>query len=267
MKCFFAIALCIAAGSAWARCPEHAFTESRQIRLDQRPVLIATHASASFDAEYSAKRGIDEAVRFARDRNMQIVYLQDDRDDPKFYADDCKPDYWAYSEGGEIGFSIPSNHVYLVGGHLELCMANTLNQLLDKWSKEPIGDRTVEVLMDGVYSNGRSVDESTPYYSDMMRYVQIRSYGRPAGEHWGKITMLETMGVIIKEAQQYRYLESILPQWRRSLPAGYRVELRLNDSSPHVLQQGNGARSPVLRFQFVDSAVTLIAKEFFGDRL
>ena len=49
--------------------------------------------------------------------------------------------------------------------------------------------------------------------------------------------------------------------------AGYRVELRLNDSSPHVLQQGNGARSPVLRFQFVDSAVTLIAKEFFGDRL
>ena len=145
--------------------------------------------------------------------------------------------------------------------------ANTLNQLLDKWSKEPIGDRTVEVLMDGVYSNGRSVDESTPYFSDMMRYMRIRSYGRPTGEHWGKITMLETMGVIIKEAQQYRYLESILPQWRRSLPAGHRVELRLNDSSPYVLQQGNGARSPVLRFQFVDSAVTLIAKEFFGDRL
>jgi hypothetical protein len=267
MKLVALLGLCLAAGAAAARCPDHAFTEPPQIKLDQRPVLIATHASSSFDAEFAAKRGVDEAVRFARDQNFQIVYLQDDREDPNFYAEDCKPDHWVYSEGGELSFNVPSSHVYLVGGHLELCLANTLNQLLDRWSAEPLRDRTVEVLMDGVYSNGKSVDETTPYFKDMERYRHIRSYGRPAGEHWGKITMLETMGVIIREAQQYQYLEGILPQWRRSVPAGYRVELRLNDGVPLVLQQGNGLRAPVLKFQFVDSAITLMAKSLFSNKL
>lgn len=267
MKACVFLGLCLAAGAVVAKCPDHAFTEPQRLSLDQRPVLIATHASSSFDSNFSAKRGVDEAVRFARDQNFQIVYLQDDREDPNFYAEDCKPDHWVYSEGGEVSFAIPSNHVYLVGGHLELCLTNTLNQLLDKWSAGPLRDRTVEVLMDGVYSNGKSVDDSTPYYRDMERYMHIRSYGRPAGEHWGKISMLETMGVIIKEAQQYQYLEGILPQWRRSVPENYRVELRLNDGAPRVLQRGNGIRAPVLKFQFVDSAVTLIAKSIFSNKL
>lgn len=264
LKVFLTIVGLLLAGGAVARCPDAGFAEPRQVRLDDRPVLIATHASASFDSEFSAKRGVDEAVRFARDRNFQLVYLRDD--DPEYYVDDCKPDYWVRSEGGEISFDIPSAHVYLVGGHLELCLANTLNQILDRWAREPMRDRTLEILMDGVYSNGRSVDESTPYFADMQRFMHIRSYGRPAGEYWGKVNLLQTMGVIIREDRQYQYLETVLPQWRRSLPAGYRVELRLNDSAPVVLQKG-GSRAPVMTFQFVDSAVTLTAKSLFKDRL
>jgi hypothetical protein len=267
MKLFFILLGCLWASVVAAKCPDHAYTEQDHVRLDNRPVLIATHASSSFDSDFSAKRGVDEAVRFARDRNLQVVYLQDDRMDPNYYFEDCKPDYWVESESGELSFRIPTDHVYLVGGHLELCLANTLSDILDLWAKEPIRDRTIELLMDGVYSNGKSVDEGTPYFDDMQRYRQVRSYGRPAGEYWGKISLLETMGVIYREERQYQYLEALLPQWRRSLPEGYRVELRMNDSVPVVLREGKGFLPPVLTFLFVDSAVTLTAKDLFRDGL
>ncbi len=263
MKTLIFLVLCLVADLVMARCPEHAFAEPQQIRLDGRPVLIATHASSSFDANFSAKRGVDEAVHFARAGNMQVVYLQDDRDDANYYMEDCKPDYWVHSESGELDFAIPASHVYLVGGHLELCLAITLNQLLDQWARQPAHDRTVEVLMDGVYSNGSSVDESRPFFQDMERFMQARSYGRPAGEHWNKLSLLEVMGVIIREEAQLGYLEGVLPQWRRSLPPEYRVELQLDDSVPRVLQRGSGLRAPVLRFRFVDSAVTLVEKSLF----
>lgn len=267
MKILPVLMLCLTVNVAIARCPDHKFTESPQIHLDERPVLIVTHASSSFDADFSAKRGIDEAIRFARTEHIQIAYLQDDRSDPNYYMEDCKPDYWVYSEGGELKFNIPASHVYLVGGHLELCLANTLNELLDNWAKQPARDRTVEIFMDGVYSNGNSVDESTPFFSDMERFMHIRSYGRPAGEHWGKVNLLEVMGVILKADQQLNYLESVLPQWHRSFPSGYRVELQLDDAQPRVLQHGNGYRAPVLKFHFVDSAVTLVEKDLFQPSL
>ena len=84
-------------------------------------------------------------MRFARDRNFQVVYLRDDQSDPNYYFEDCKPDHWVRSEGGELAFTIPADHVYLVGGHLELCLANTFNDILDLWAREPIRNRTIEV--------------------------------------------------------------------------------------------------------------------------
>jgi len=216
-------------------------------------VLIVTHASSSYDARFSSKRGVDEAVRFARDRGMPVIFLQDDTPERFYFMEDCAPDYKVYSEGGEFSFPLPVSHVYVVGGHLELCLLATLNDILLAWSRQAPANRTITFFMDGIYSNGHSVEPDDPFYDDFQRFMGVIMYGRPQGEHWPKLNLLETMGVIIKEEGELAYLSKILPRYDRTL-SDYRVELQLNDSVVKVLQAAPGWHPPTVRFQFLDSA-------------
>jgi hypothetical protein len=217
--------------------------------------MIVTHATSSHDARFSTKRGVDEAVRFAKFHGIPVVYLQDDSPPQYYFMEDCQPDYWVYSEGGELGFEVAPSHVYVVGGHLEICLAVTLNEILYAWAKQPVRTRTITFFMDGIYSNGKAVEESDPFYDDFRRFMGVVSYGRPGGEHWPKLNLLETMGVIVREDHELGYLKKVLPQYGRTMPKDYRVEIQLNDSVAKVLQPAPGWHPPTLRFHFVDSAV------------
>ena len=254
MKLLLFITLLLCAVQASAKCTGQVLKEGPALKLDDRPVLIATHASSSFDSNFAAKRGIDDAVQYAHEMNMQVVYVQDDPSDSNYYFDDCKPDSWVHSESGSLEFDIPSSEVYLVGGHLELCLSNSLTTLVDRWNRQPPRNRTVNIFMDAVYSNGKSVDESMPFFNDVQKLMQIRAYGHPAGEHWGKASLLEIMAAILKPEQQLRYARSVLPPWERNLPPGYRVELQIDDAAPQVLRPGPRLGAPVLKFRFLDSA-------------
>lgn len=241
---------------AQATCPEHSFTPPEKVRFTADSALIVTHATSQHDARFSTKRGVDEAVRFAREHAIPVVYLQDDSPPQYYFMEDCAPDYWVASEGGEFRFAMTPDKVYVVGGHLELCLSFTLGDILDSWARQAKRNRQIVFLMDGVYSNGKSVEPGDPFYDDFQRFMGIVTYGRAAGEHWPKLNLLETMGVIISESHELEYLKKILPPYARSLP-DYRVELQLNDSVVKVLQAAPGWNPPTLRFRFVDSAIGL----------
>jgi hypothetical protein len=247
----------LASAPATASCPEHAFADPSRIKLAGDAVLIATHASSNDDGRIATKLGVDEAVRFAKSRRIAVVYLQDDRSEENYFMEDCKPDYWVRSEDGEIRFEVTPAHVYSIGGHLEECQSRTLNDVLLDWSRKPPRDLTVTYFMDAIFSNGKRIEESDPFYPDYQRFMGIVTYSRPGGEHYPKLTLLETMGVILKEQRQYEYLQRVLPRYDRTLP-DYRVELRINDSLPRVLQPGRGRRPPVLRFEFLNSAADIV---------
>jgi hypothetical protein len=242
---------------ALAACPQHAFADPAKVKLAGDAVLIVTHASSNDDARIATKLGVDEAVRFAKSKHIPVVYLQDDRSEENYFMEDCKPDYWIHSEDGEVSFDVAPAHVYSVGGHLEECESRTLNDVLLDWSRKPRRDLTVTYFMDAIFSNGKKIEESDPFYPDYLRFMGIITYSRPAGEHYPKLTLLETMGVILKEQRQYEYLQRVLPRYDRTL-ADYRVELRVNDSLPRVLQTGRGKRPPVLRFEFLNSATDIL---------
>ena len=114
--------------------------------------MIVTHASSNDDARFATKLGVDEAVRFARSRRIPLVYLQDDREPAAYFMEDCEPDYWVRSEGGELGFDVGASHVYVVGGHLEECLSFTLNEILDSWARGPRRDLTITLFMDAIFS-------------------------------------------------------------------------------------------------------------------
>ncbi|MDQ8023543.1 MAG: hypothetical protein REI94_17015 [Moraxellaceae bacterium] len=258
---WLAVLVSLVALPAWGMCPRHDVVEPGRVRVSGNEMLIVTHSSSNDDGRAATKIGLDEAIRFARKRGMARIYLQDERPAENYFMDDCAPDHWVYSQGGEIGFEVTPAHVFSVGGHLEECLSHTLHGVLDSWARQPQRDHSITLFMDAIFSNGKAFDESDPYYPDYARFMNIVTYGRAGGEHFPKLTLLETMGIIIREPQQIEYLKRVLPHYERSLSPDYRVLLNLNDVRVVVLQAGRGARPPVLRFNFYDSALPSLAMQ------
>jgi hypothetical protein len=248
---------CASAAAVASACPPHAFTPPSQVKLDGDAVLIVTHPTSEYDARLASKRGIDEAVRYAKRRRIPVVYLQDDSPAEHYFVADCEPDYWVRSQDGELGFEVPPAHVYLAGGHLENCLSVSLHEVLLGWSRRAQRNLTVTYLMDAIYSNGKLVEPADPFADAFGRFLAVVTYGRPNGEHWPKVTLLETMGVIVREAHELDYLARVLPHWERTFPESVRVKLQLNDSRKKLLRPAGGAGAPTLLFRFVDSAVSL----------
>lgn len=224
--------------------------------------MIVVHATSTHDARVATKRGIDEATRYARSKGIPVAYLQDDTPQQFYFMEDCNPDYWVRSEGGEIHFDVSPAHIYIAGGHLEMCMSTALHEILYQWARKPKRNLTVTYLMDAIYSNGRMMDTSEPFYGEFARFINVVTHGRPAGEHWPKLTLLETLGIIMREEQQNWYLSQILPRWDRIFPESYQVELQLNDSPKRVLRASPDKHPPTLLFHFVDPAVNLSTTPF-----
>lgn len=260
----FAAALVVALASfdtLASACSQQPLTAPADVRLRGDTVLIVTHATAFHDARYATKPGVDEAVRFAKAHRIPIVYLQDDESPELYFAEDCAPDYRVRAPDGEVRFDIPATHVLVAGGHLELCLATTMNDVLDRWSRQPAKRRTMTLLMDGIYSNGKLVDERDPYFADLQRFMNVVTYGRPGGETWPKLTLLETMGVIGRLQREREYVRRILPHWERATGEGVRVKVKLAGTEKEILRKGDGA-APSLVFQLVDTASALDPSPF-----
>lgn len=250
--------VCLFAGPARAAsCPPHELTPPERVRIAGDALMVVVHPSATYDARYSSKRGIDEAVRFAKEKGIPVIYLQDDSPLEHYFPADCAPDHWVYSEGGEVRFEADPAHLYIVGGHLELCMSIALHDIIQQWAKRAPRNRTVTYFMDAVYSNGKLVEASAPYYHDFDRFMGVVTHGRPGGEHWPKLNLLETMGVILREEHELQYLTEALPRWDQTFPKNYRIELQLNESVKKVLRAAPGWRPPTVLFHFIDSAYNL----------
>lgn len=242
--------------AAAAICPPRPFSYPSDLLVDGAAVLIVTHASAAYDPRYATKRGVDEAVSLARSKQMPVLYLENEETAERYFAEDCAPDYRIFSEDGELPLDIRSTDVYVVGGHIELCLARTLQDVLASWARHPQPQLRLTFLMDGIYSNARSLQEKDPYYAAARRFIDIVSHGRSDRETWAKLTLLETLAIIERREHKYVFLQRLLPAHEHVQSSRYRVEMQLNDEPPHLLRRGNGS-GMLLQFRFVDSAENL----------
>lgn len=245
-----------ASTSAAAICPPRPFNYPADLLLDSEAALIVTHASSTYDPRYATKRGVDEAVSFARSQSMPVLYLENEERTEHYFAADCAPDYRVYSEDGELPLDVRSADIYVAGGHIELCLARTLRDILASWARHPERRLRITFLMDGIYANGKNLRESDPYYALAMGFMNIVSHGRSDQEGWSKLTLLEMLAIIEAPERQHEFLQRLLPQYEHILAASYRVELQLNDAPPQLLRRGNGS-GRLLQFRFVDSAANL----------
>lgn len=242
------------AGFSFAACPAPQLTPPESLKLDSPSVLIITHATAYFDLRYSIKHGVDSAVKWAKQKRIPVVYLVDESPSQYYEMDDCQPDYWVRSIDGELPFDVRAKTVYLAGGHLELCLNRTANEILYNQMSKQLSQVQYVFLMDAIYSNGKSVEESDPYYSDFSKFMGVVSYGRPGGEAAPRVNLLEIVGSIKGIERQYDYLKKVLPRWDRSAPEDYRVNLTVKGLNSQTLRKGKGFGAPRVEFAFVESA-------------
>lgn len=256
-----ALAACV---PSFAACPAHPVVAPESLRLSGESLLIVTHPTSTHDARYSSKHGVDDAVEFAKAQKIPVVYLQDDTADTHYFPDDCEPTAWVRSQDGEIRFKLPATRVYLAGGHLELCLAITAQEVLDRWGRKPPRDRTLTYLMDAIYSNGKWVEAADPWADDLARFMGIVTYGRPGGETWPKLTLLETIGVIGRLNREREYLRRVLPHWERTFGEDVRIKLKVHGTTREVLREGRGDRAATVAFAFVESAGDLEESPLHG---
>lgn len=239
---------------AQAGCSEPRLSNTDGLVIRAPEVLLVTHPSKAFDPRLSSKRGIDEAVRFAKARGMPVLYLKDESPARDYFVDDCEPSHWLPSQDGELPIIIDATHLYVAGGHLELCLSRSLHDVLEQWVRLPDRSRKMTFFMDAIYSNGKLFDEESPYYADLQRFLSVTNYRRPGGEAWPKLSLLETMGILVKPEAQQRYLEEALPKWDRSLPRHWRVDMVTDDGQTQLLRAAAG-KGPTMTFVFEDSAL------------
>ena len=159
------------------------------------------------------------------------------------------------SEGQRVSFDVTAANLYIVGGHLELCLSTALHDIIYQWARQPPRNYRITYLMDAIYSNGKLIDPADPFYNDFNRFLGIVTHGRPGGEHWPKLSLLETMGIIRSEENQLNYIRQILPRCDTTFPDNFRIEVQLNGSVKKVLRAADGWNPPTVLFHFVDAAL------------
>ena len=253
----FALVFFIGASGSFAACHEPTLTPPEAVRIDGSTLLIVTHASSLYDSRYAIKHGLDQAVKWAKERRVPVVYLVDESPIQYYEMEDCSPDYWVRSIDGEVPFDVRAQTVYLAGGHLELCLNRTANEVLFKQMGQRPSRASYVFLMDAIYSNGKSVEEADPYYKDFSRFAGVVSYGRLGGEASPRVSLLEIAGSIKSIKHQYDYFRKVLPRWDRSTPADYEVSLTIKGLDSETLRKGKGFGAPKVEFVFMDSADSL----------
>lgn len=257
MKLFVVLALALFSEAALAACHDPQYTDPSKVILNSDAVLIVTHASATYDTRLSSKRGVDEAVSFARKKGIPVIYLQDKTPEDKYFTADCSPEYRVFSQRGELPFEVKASNVYVVGGHLEQCLNQTIEGVISSWARQRVRNLTLTFLMDGIYSTGELVEESDPYYKDFNQLKRTIAYRRTDADPMPKFTLLETLGVIDQEDNEIDFLTRALPNNGEVLTSAYQVELSLNNSLVKQIQSDQGKPTARIRFNFVDSAARL----------
>jgi len=256
MKSFILLALALAVFSdaALAICPKPPFTHPARVVLESDAVLLVTHASATYDTRQSSRLGIDRAIRFARKNGIPVIYLEDKTPEEAYFAADCSPDYRVFSRDGELSFEVKATHVYVVGGHLEHCLARTVEDLVGSWARQQVRDRTLTFLMDGIYTTGELIEESDPFYKDYTQFKRAIAHRRTDADPIPKLTLLETLGLIDEEETEIEFLKRALPYAGEVLTSSYEVELSLNNALSRKIPTEPGRALGRIRFNFLDSA-------------
>lgn len=158
----FAQTISLEASSAKpAACRPDWVTNESTFSLAADTAVFLTHFSTRLDSQRHTEKTLHGLVDLAKSSELPFVYLHEPhQDDSTYFYNDCQPTAWIASSIGHFQFdSSPVKHAIVAGGYYELCLNNTVTQLIGNWYRsQPSHDLKLTYVLGGVYAVAQDRD-------------------------------------------------------------------------------------------------------------
>jgi hypothetical protein len=219
------------------------FTEPAKLEVNGDKVLIVTHVCSVWDEKCTTKGANDSVIKFAKDNKIPIIYLQHEFDDKAYFCDDKKPNFFAYSSGGEFSFSVKPKSVISTGGYSSYCHRNTMRDLLAQWAKRQESGDVCQVTP-AIYESIRS-DLLPQAIQDKARLTVYKKYDSAT------VPLSELLDLFENDEARLEYLKGrVLDYVAKNVDIDFKIAIKYRGKDL-VVQEGKGSPPFKLTYRFV----------------
>ena len=157
-----------------ASCRPDFVTNESKFSLASETTIFLTHFSTRLDSQRHTEKTLHGLVDLAKSNELPFLYLHEPhQDDSTYFYNDCQPTAWITSSIGHFQFDSSSlKHAIVAGGYYELCLNNTVTQLIGNWNRsQPSHDLKLTYVLGGVYAVAQDRDVGGSYDSLLQSWL------------------------------------------------------------------------------------------------
>ena len=202
--------------------------------VDSPTAVFLTHFTKRLDKEELTRPAMQKLVALAKREDIPVVYLQESHHPAAdYFYDDCEPTAYVESGVGQFSFKTGKvDHAIVAGGYYELCLNNTVRQLIENWSR---------------HSNQQPTSQQSKPRKLKITYVLDATYAVLSDSHYtdtfdGKIqawikeqpctTVLLSAG--LKQIKNRQDATTLLSRRWNTVPSNYGLQYRFRNISQLV---------------------------------
>ena len=238
----FSLGFFVLTSSLRAQC-ELDFDKDTEISLSGETAVLFTHFSKRLDSELLTKPGLERLTEWTKKQTAPLVYLHEPYAEPELYFySDCEPNAVAKSQIGYFYFkSAHLRHAIVAGGFYEMCLDNTVRQLIKNWGRADIDAGTklqITYVIDGIYCVASDCLVTDDFYRGLQDWIEQQpSTTLLLGD------VLET----IKSPQEWIFLQR---HWEHMpVPDGFGLEMEYGGVQKLLREPVEG--KPTLRINYL----------------
>lgn len=232
------------AGPATRAACEPRFVDQSRFEVRQKTALFLTHFSQRLDTHLVTKPGLTRLVELAKQSKLPHLYLHEPYTASSIYFyPACDPDAYVESSIGFFEFaSAKLEHAIVAGGFYEMCLNNTVTQLIRNWNQARIGEREVVItyVTDAVYCVAQDRHFADPFDGPLSAFIQQQ----PSTT----VLLSDVLGQLPERAHAWTFLSR---RWRE-VPMEWGLSIQLRDELTTVRAAQRG--QPTLKIRYVSTA-------------
>ena len=149
------------------------YADPSELQIDSDVAVLMTHFTSRLDELYLTRPGLKKLTQSCRQHKLPLIYLQEPHAPQHLYFHaDCEPTAYIASDLGRFDFETRDlNHLVVAGGFYELCLDNTVKQIVENWSDiKSQKELHITYVTDAIYS------VASDCLDDVSNYATLRSW-------------------------------------------------------------------------------------------
>lgn len=157
-------------------CPPVWLADQAGYRVETETAMFLTHFTQRLDKRQLTRPALQRLVqRSKEDKDCTLLYLHEPfSPNGIYFYPDCQPDAYIRSSIGHFDFdSSKVQHAIVAGGLYELCLNNTVSQILQNWLAASTGkDLRITYVTDAVYGVGSDSKLADPFDRRLQSWLR-----------------------------------------------------------------------------------------------